>query len=509
MKDYVMRVARPSLRPVIGKHHPGSAGNDQGYENGHVVRHDGAYHMVITEAFDENTYPGMLGLGWNPGRFAYWKSADGDNWERVCTIFTGTNLPGDVKSCAWSASWYWNASENRWNILWRGKPLLRFRSEVEGPGGIAGPYVEARADYPPLEGEKQYWCMRDHVASFSNIYTADDGRYYAFFGADDPTNPIDPQWVNGLITAEQGSVDGPWTRVDTGGHPTLVYSENPFVNVYDNPEGGKVYFCVYDDLSNSYSIGYGWSSDGIHWTGKTLDLTGSVDWAANDNFVWTVRTPCSLIREDDGTYTIIFTARHIKDDYACVARVNVTIDKVEKPSDEHVVFPGDMTNWKPLDGDFEVQYGREYSQRARDRDDYSSVYTAAAYKDVAVEASLRWVEQARPFDHVRAGVHIRKKTIDGNPAQSGYRAYLTADDRVQLYAGERLLGEVDVGKRPCIFRKLKLTAQGCNIKVYYEGAPEPCIEVRDDSYPDAGYAGLVISRAHWHYDRVEITDLGR
>jgi len=50
---------------------------------------------------------------------------------------------------------------------------------------------------------------------------------------------------------------------------------------------------------------------------------------------------------------------------------------------------------------------------------------------------------------------------------------------------------------------------GNDIKVYYDGVKEPCIEVSDDSYPDAGCAGLVVCKSHWHYDRVEITDLGR
>lgn len=507
-RDYVMSVIKCNASPVVDGNHPGSSDNDYGYENGHVIKVDGVYHMLMTELFDASSHPELP--GWVPARVGYWTSIDGDHWERVCTIVQGTatGRPDDYddpKNNTWSSSWYWNKQENRWNIFWRGSWVWRYRSEVEGPNGFAGPYTEAAKIYPPLMGGVPYW-DNDSLASFGNVFTAEDGKYCSFVGVGDFRNPDDIQWVNGLAWAD--NLNGPWTRVETDGHPTFVYSENPFVDIHEI-NGQKVYFCVYDDLSNQHSIGYGYSFDGVNWTGKTLDLTGHVDWADNYGFVYSIRTPCCLIREDDGTYTVIFTAYAPPDDvrpkgFYAIARVNVRIDQTHKPSDTNVVFPGDMNNWKTICGDCDVQYGREYSLAGNDT--YcESVSTAATYADVTVEATLRCVEQIWDFATAKAGVYVRKTDMDGNLGESGYHACLTAKGTVQLYAGNNLLAEVNVEKRPGIFRRLTLSVKGDNIKVYYDGAEEPCIDINDATYAE-GYAGLVAYRSHWHYERVKITE---
>ncbi|MCL2622628.1 MAG: hypothetical protein FWD31_03085 [Planctomycetaceae bacterium] len=502
--DYVMSVARSNTEPVVGRHHPGSADNDCGYENGHVIKIDGTYHMLMTELFNYKPQPHLL--GWVPARVGYWTSKDGDNWQRVCTIVQGTATGSpddykDPKNNTWSSSWFWNEAENRWNIFWRGSWVWRYRSETEGPDGFAGPYSEAAKIYPPLEGEIPYW-DNNHLASFGNVYTAEDGKYYSFIGVGDFRNRDDIQWVNGLAWAD--NIDGPWTRVDTDGHhPTFVYSENPFVNIYEI-NGRKVYFCVYDDLSSQHSLGYGYSLDGVHWTGKTLDLTGHTYWASNDSFVASVRTPCGLIKEDDGTYTIIFTALSPAPTfhrlYAQIGRVNVTIEEVEKPPVDHVVFPGDMNHWKVVHGDCAVQYGREYSLGFKDNG-CDSVYVAETYSDVTVEAVLRYVDETWDLASARAGVYARKTDLQ---EENGYHAYLTAKSTVQLYAGDKLLRETWIGKRPGIFRKLKLSVNGNNIKVYYDGMNVPCIDINDDTYPGEGSVGLKTYRSHWHYEKVEI-----
>ena len=501
--DYVMSVVRCNPEPVIDKHHPGSADNDCGYENGHVIKINGTYHMLMTELFDYKPHPETLGSV--PARVGYWTSPDGDNWERVCTIVQGTATGrpddyNDPKNNTWSSSWYWNEAENRWNIFWRGNWVWRYRSETEGPEGFAGPYTEAAKIYPPLAGDVPYW-DNNSLDSFGNIYTAEDGKYYSFVGVGDFRNLEDIQWVNGLAWAD--NIDGPWTRVDTDGHPTFVYSENPFVNIYEI-NGKKVYFCVYDDLSNQHSLGYGYSFDGVHWTGKTLDLTGHTYWVSNDSFVASVRTPCCLIKEDDGTYTILFTAFGPAPTpsclYARIGRVNVTIAETEKPSDENVVFPGNMQNWKATGDGCAVQYGREYSLGFKDNGG-DSVYVAATYTDVTVEATLRYVEQTWDYASAKAGVAVR---MADNQKESGYHAYLTAKSTVQLYAGDKLLRETWVGKRPGIFRKLRLSVKGNDIKVYYDGLTVPCIEVNDDTFPGEGHVGLATYQSHWHYEKVEI-----
>ena len=505
--DYVMSVAKCGNKPVIDRDHPGSSDNDCGYENGHVIKIDGTYHMLMTELFDYKPHPETLGSV--PARVGYWTSTDGDNWKRIGTIVQGTatgrpNDYEDPKNNTWSSSWYWNETENRWNIFWRGSWVWRYRSEVEGKNGFAGPYTEAAKVYPPLKGEVPYW-DNNSLDSFGNIYTAEDGKFYSFVGVGDFRNLDDIQWVNGLAWAD--NIDGPWTRVETDGHPTFVYSENPFVNIYEI-NGRKVYFCVFDDLSNQHSLGYGYSFDGIHWTGKTLDLTGHTHWAGNNDFVTSVRTPCCLIREDDGTYTIIFTAFGPAPTpwtlFAPIGRVNVSITEVEKPAEKNVVFPGEMNNWKTIHGDCAVQYGREYSLGFKNNG-CENVYTPETYNDVTVEATLRYVEQIWDFATAKAGVYARKTRMEGNPEEGGYSAYLTAKSSVQLYAGNKLLGEAWAGKRPGIFRKLKLSVKGNRIKVYYDGSDVPCIDVTDDTYTSGGYVGLNACSSHWHYEKVVIT----
>ena len=513
--DFVMSVK--SSEVVIDKNHPGSAGNDHGYENGYVLKIGGTYHMLMTELFDAKPHPETLGSV--PGRVGYWQSEDASNWVRIATIVEGTGKTGDnaidyadPKNNTWSSSWFWNEADNCWNIFWRGAYVYRY----ELPDEFAGIYDLGDIDW---ENYGTTWEFRDVgpergsplpvvgfdngiTVSFGNVYKAGD-TYYSFGGNGTP-NYEDPQWTNGLLAAEK--IEGPWTLVPFDGHPVFVYSENPFVNIYEI-NGKTVYFCVYDDLSNQHSVGYGYSFDGVHWTGKTLDLTGYMDWAGNDNFVNSARTPCCLIKEDDGTYTIIMTAfapdpssKQINKLYASILRVNVAIEEAQKPSDQNVVFPGDMRDWRP-EGIAKVQYGREYS--LGDKSDAKSDYTAAEYADVTIEARLRYVDQSWNYNKAKAGVYARADASGG-----GYYAYVTAGDvnskniKVQLYAGTNLIEEITVAKRPAIFRNLTLSIKGSDIKVYYDG--ELCIEAKDDTYPNAGYAGLDVYQSHWHYERVEI-----
>jgi hypothetical protein len=268
-----------------------------------------------------------------------------------------------------------------------------------------------------------------------------------------------------------------------------------------NINGKDIYFCVYDDLSNQHSIGYGYSIDGVNWTGKTLDLTGYVSWAHNNDFTSSLRTPCSLIQESDGTFTIIFTAfgpgPGNYNMYAQVGRLNVRIEEIEKLSNKNAVFPGDMRDWKSSGGTAGVQYGREYSLDGRTAPS-NSVYTAETYSDATIEASLRYVDQIWNYTTAKAGVYTR---ADAN-GEGGYRAYLTSDNKVQLYAGNILLAEKDTDLRPAIFRKLTLSVMGNNIKVYYEGMLY--INITNDDYTDAGYVGLYAAQSHWHYERVGV-----
>ncbi len=499
--DYSMVVVRDSRAPIVGKDHPGSRDNGKGYENGHVIKLDnGEYHMLITEMWKNG---GSQVAYWVPARIGHWVSKDGNDWKRLGTIVEGNNLPGDPKEATWSPSWYWNEKENAWNIVWRGSnAVFRYRSGKSGRDGINGPYSEVSQMYPPFQGELKWKSYSGcGLASFSNVYTATDGRLYAFYG-NMTMEHDEPNWLCALARAD--NMDGPWTRDPSNDDPSFVYAENPFIYKYDG-----VYFCVYDNLCCQHSIGYGYSTDGVHWVRKTLDLYGHTPWvrqpASRDDYVGTLRTPCSLIKEKDGTYTIFFTGYEAKTDYFGIGKISVKI-RAEKvapdPATEH--FPADSPLWTPNSGIWEAQCG-EYSQRATEKATYGSVIAGRTWGNFVVETQLRCVDYAGDSRETWGGIHFRMKNASDGPEDSGYLVSVSQDGRVSLRHGDMILGAYD-SKRPAyVFRRLKVAANGSRIMVYLDDSPRPCIEVKDDTYAK-GYIGLNASKSHWHFGDFAVTN---
>ena len=505
--DYAMSVVSFCEKPIIDETHPDSFDNEGGYENGHVIKIGGTYHMVITELFKIDT--SLDPWGSIPARIGYWTSEDADNWTRVCTIAQGSGIPGDPKNNTWSPSWFWNEAENRWNVLIRGSVQYRYRSDVEGPGGMAGPYTEVSVIGPPFAGIGREW---DGFSSFGNIYTAKDGKYYSFYGAG--VDSTDKRWLNALVSAD--NIDGPWKRVATeNNQPTFVWSENPYVNMYENPKGDPIYFAVYDLLLNHHSMGWGFSADGINWEPRALDLTGFVEQWVEDPPIYCnwIRTPCGIIREEDGTYTIIITAvkkrgsQYKSGQYFSVGRLNVRIDEVPRKSDEYVVLPGDMGDWQAVRGDFNEIYMGDYCLYPKSSGDFNSVYTKQTYGDVTVSANLHFVvEPGETMDKTaKAGIHVRKANIDDTAEQSGYHVYVTNAGTIELWAAGEMIAECEAGFAG-IYKTLTVSVKGDNIKVYYDNDPEPCIDIDDDKFLGAGYVGLDAHRQHWHFERVEIRE---
>jgi hypothetical protein len=328
-----MKVVSGSNLPVIDKNHPGAKENLAGFENGSIIKlDDGSYHMLITEMF-ENGGGGLSGY-WEPARIGHWKSTDkGDTWVRLGTIVQGTGLLNDPKRNTWSAMWYFDSTENRWNVTWRGlNAVFRYKSDKTGNEGIDGNYSEVSQLIPPFYGEQQWWDTK-YPDSFSNIFIAANGQYYAFVGNGFVGNGKianangDWNWFCGLVTAK--NIDGPWYRDDSKIDPVFSFAENPIVI----KEGGT-YFAVFDDLLYKKSIGYAYSTDGIHWTQKSLDLTDYVPWVANhkqvskadpSGLVCSLRTPCSLIKEGDN-YVIIFTGYNDSSSYFEVGKIIVNLN---------------------------------------------------------------------------------------------------------------------------------------------------------------------------------------
>ena len=226
--NWEMKVVTGSNWPVIVKTHPGVKDNLYGFENGDVVKlADGSYHMIITELFDSGFAV--------PARIGHWKSTDkGDTWVRLGTIVQGNNIPNDPKNNTWSAMWYFDAVANRWNIIWRGFSLFRYASDKIGDEGIDANYSQVSQSILPFKGTEKWWNLnRSCPASFSNIFKAKNGQYYAFIGNEFIGNGKiaradgDWNWVCGLVTAT--NIDGPWYQDDSKTDPDFNFAENPIV----------------------------------------------------------------------------------------------------------------------------------------------------------------------------------------------------------------------------------------------------------------------------------------
>ena len=330
--NWEMKVVSGSDKAVIDKTHPGAKDNIDGFENGSIIKlADSSYHLLITEMYVDGK--GAAG-SWEPARIGHWESKDqGDTWLRLGTIVEGSNLVDDPKRNTWSAMWYFDSTWNKWNVTWRGNnAVFRYASDKTGDIGINGNYSEVSQIIPPYLGSKKWWDR--YPESFSNIFKAANGRFYAFVGNNFIGNGRiakaggDWNWNVGLATAED--IDGPWYRDSSKTDPDFDFAENPIVI-----KEGNTYFAVFDDLHYTRSIGYAYSVDGVHWKRKNLNLSKYVKWSANEQqiskddpggLVRSLRTPCSLIREGNN-YVVIFTAYNENSAYEEVGKIIVSLER--------------------------------------------------------------------------------------------------------------------------------------------------------------------------------------
>ncbi|WP_210416916.1 glycoside hydrolase family protein [Echinicola soli] len=302
--------------PVIGPSHPDviASDNQSGFETGQVVKIDGKYHMFVNEMF-ERPHRDM--------RIAYWTSEDAIHWSRRVTI--KESIPGRSPSNPLSEVWVtgveFNEEENAWNIFYvayrggdeakgelkgydyEGK-IWRAKSVIPGKGGIAGPYADMGIIMQQDENSQQ-WEGEQAVATF-NPYKAGN-TWYAFYDGHNHT-PRGP-WPTGLAFASK--LSGPWTRMPEGFNPVPIvdeFMENPQVTKMGN---GR-FLTVFDTFGDQ-EIGYSISEDGIHWGPEIRLKVQSEDniWAEDGDHA--MRTPLCIIEEEDGTFTVIYTAMSIVD----------------------------------------------------------------------------------------------------------------------------------------------------------------------------------------------------
>lgn len=277
-----------------------------------MVKEAGVYHLFTAEMAGE---PHMAKM-----RLAHWSSADSSAWQRVSTLYetSGAQDPDDLRFSLWGPMAVFNEEEDRWNFFYvayrpaRDKTeamhmdgrIWRAASVVPGRGGIGGPYQDIGIVLQP-DANSQPWEGQQGTDSFCPWQVGDE--WYTFYGSHDyiPPGP----WPAGLAKAPR--LAGPWTRCE-GLNPSPiepVFIENPlvtpvgshYVAVYDNCAPGDTY------IPEPRHIGCSISADGIHWPkGHSVPVqpeSGPAQWSED------LRTPMGLVPEEDGTFTVFYTAK--------------------------------------------------------------------------------------------------------------------------------------------------------------------------------------------------------
>lgn len=310
MKKISFTVIDQHPEPILRKGDPGTEDNEYGFEGGTVIRLKDGYHLFSAEMCGK---PFCL-----PTRLAHWFSADGVRFERVSTLYrSSADYTGaDPRASLWSPMPVFNERENRWNLFYvgytsepnRGREqrmhhdgrVWRAVSEREGTEGIGGPYRDVEVVLEPGE-RSDPWEGLQGTDSFYP-YRA-NGRWLSFYGsAHTQFTPI-PWWGVGLAEAED--LAGPWTRC-SGINPVPIHHkfvENPVVTRLKD----GTYVAVYDggpkEVGGTGTIGYSVSEDGLTWSrGESIDFVPADGWQR------TVRTPLCLLEEEEGVYTVYYTA---------------------------------------------------------------------------------------------------------------------------------------------------------------------------------------------------------
>jgi hypothetical protein len=307
----VLKMVSEHRGPVISADHPDvvASNNRSGFETGQVVKLNNVYHMFVNEMFDR-PHRDM--------RISYWTSQDAITWKRQSTIVS--SIPGrtafNPRSEVWVTGVVFNEEEDAWNIFYvayragdstKGEiagsdyagRIWRAKSVVKGRNGIAGPYadigivMEPDSTSQPWEGQQAIACFNPYKVG-NTWYAMYDGHNYI------PKGP----WPTGIAFAPK--LSGPWTRMPEGFNPIPVADEFMENEIVSRLKDGR-YMMVFDSFGD-HEIGYSISEDGLHWSHETrvkIQSPANVWAQPGDHYT---RTPLCAIEEDDGTFTVIYTA---------------------------------------------------------------------------------------------------------------------------------------------------------------------------------------------------------
>lgn len=310
-QNKVLKMVSEHNGPVIDVNHPDvlASRNGAGFETGQVIKLNNVYHLFVNEMFDRPH---------RDLRIAYWTSQDAVNWKRQSTIVESISgrSATNPKSEVWVSTVVFNEEEDAWNLFYvayragdstKGEipgndyagRIWRAKSVMPGRNGIAGPYADMGIVMQPDE-HSQPWEGQQAVASFfpykagNTWYALYDGHNHVPRGG----------WPTGMAFAEK--LNGPWTRMPEEFNPLNVvdvFMENAVVS---RLKDGR-YMMVFDSFGDQ-EIGYSLSDDGIHWQKEIRVKVQSANklWAGSgDHFT---RTPLCAIEEEDGTFTVVYTA---------------------------------------------------------------------------------------------------------------------------------------------------------------------------------------------------------
>lgn len=299
-----------------------------GFEGGRTVKINGVYHMITSE---------MLGdPRWVKMRTGHWSSKDGIIWKRISTIKeSDANFTGNSQRAAiWGPMNVFNEEDNHWHLFYvcyKSLPdttnMFRLNfdgviqhavSEKEGLEGVDGPYIDKNILMRYDDPDKGYWEGLQGTDSFFPYKVGN--KWYAFYGSATTQDLENCQWQIGLASSDL--IDGPWKRMHEKNPTNLKgFAENPIVYQLDN----GLYIAIVDGGHFTGQKGYTLSWDGINWSNvRHIALEPHITkW-------WSLmRTPQSLIKEDDGTYTMFFTAYKLYPDglsYGCVSKLKLKIN---------------------------------------------------------------------------------------------------------------------------------------------------------------------------------------
>jgi len=317
----VFEIVNWDKQPVIKEGDKGTNDIRCGFEGGTIVKINDTYHLFPTERIGKYCS--------DKTRVGHWESIDGIHWKRVSTILesSGDTLGNDRRAVFYAAMPVFDEKENVWNFFYvsyryRKNPsrgyhhqdgqIWRAVSTIIGEGGIEGPYKDIAVILQP-DTKSQAWEGHQGVDSFFPYKVG--VKWYGFYGsAKTEVMPEKPCsfWAVGL--AEAPSLAGPWKRCKSGNPVELYYGDKHTMLMPENPvvyrldDGWYIALIDYiagemgkDDDQPTYMI----SEDGVHWSFGGFFRLDPIEKRWWKDMV----TPLALIKEEDDTYTLFFTAR--------------------------------------------------------------------------------------------------------------------------------------------------------------------------------------------------------